>query len=69
MEYIVDRLERSHSDFQWQHKIDLHKVVIIKLQDKIKVRRLMNREPLLFHLMLKQGITWFTLATEKQETV
>ena len=29
----------------------------------------MNRQPLLFHLMLKQGITWFTLATEKQETV
>ena len=45
-------------------KIDLPKIVIIKLQDKIKVRRLMNREPLLFHLMLKQGITWLTLATE-----
>ena len=50
-------------------KIDLPKVVIIKLQDKIKVKRLMNREPLLYHLMLKQGITWFTLATETQETV
>ena len=42
------------------NKIDLPKIVIIKLQDKIKVRRLMIREPLLFHLMLKQGITWFT---------
>ena len=30
------------------NKIDLPKIVIIKLQDKIKVRRLMNREPLLF---------------------
>ena len=50
-------------------KIDLPKVVVIKLQDKIKVRRLMNREPLLFRLMLKQGITWFTLATETQETM
>ena len=29
----------------------------------------MNREPLLFHLMLKQGITWFTLATGTQETM
>ena len=29
----------------------------------------MNREPLLFHLILKQGITWFALATETQETV
>ena len=51
------------------NKIDLPQVVIIKLQDKIKVRRLMYRKALLFHLMLKQGITWFTLATETQETV
>ena len=51
------------------NKIDLPKVVIVKLQDKIKVRRLMNRKPLLFHLMLKQGITWLSLATETQETM
>ena len=51
------------------NKIDLPKTVVIKLQDKIKVRRLMNRKSLLFYLMLKQGITWFTLATETQETV
>ena len=50
-------------------KIDLPKVVVIRLQDKIKVIRLMDREPLLFHLMLKQGITWSTLATEIQETM
>ena len=50
-------------------KIDLPKIVVIKLQDKMKVRRLKNRKPLLFYLMLKQGITWFTLATETQETV
>ena len=35
------------------NKIDLPRVVIIRLQDKFKVRQLMNREPLLFHLMLK----------------
>ena len=29
----------------------------------------MNREPLLFNLMLTQGITWFTLAAGMQETV
>ena len=50
-------------------KIDLPRVVIIKLQGKIKVRWLMNKEPFLFHLMLKQGITWFTLATGTQETM
>ena len=50
-------------------KIDFPRVVIIKLQDKIKVRQLMKREPLLFHLLLKQGITWYTLATGTQETM
>ena len=48
-------------------KIDLPRVVLIKLQDKIKVICLMIREPLLFHLMLNQWITWFTLATGTQE--
>ena len=51
------------------HKIDLPRVIIIKLQDKIKVKQLMNRELLFFHLMLKQGIMWFTLAPGTQETV
>ena len=52
-----------------ENKINLPRVVTIKLQDKIKVRHLMKREPLLFHVMLKQGITWFTLATGMQKTV
>ena len=52
-----------------ENKISLPRVVTIKLQDKIKVRCLMKREPLLFHLILKQGITLFTLATGTQETV
>ena len=51
------------------NKIDLPKIVVIKLQDKIKLRGLMNKEPLLFHLMLKQGIKWFTLAIEMQKSM
>ena len=51
------------------NKIDLPRVVIIKLQDKFKIRQLRKREPLLFHLMLKQGIMWFTLTAGTQETV
>ena len=51
------------------NKIDLPKIVVIKLQDKIKVKRLMYRKPLLFHLILKQGITWFTLVIETHETM
>ena len=70
--YLWDTLEIDWKEVTVtfnDNKIDLPKIVVIKLQDKIKVRRLMNRKSLLFHLMLKQGITWFTLATEVQETV
>ena len=52
-----------------ENKINLPRVITIKLQDKIKVRHLMNSGPLLFHLMLTQGITWYILATGMQETV
>ena len=46
-------------------KIDLPKIVAIKILDKIKLRRLMNREPLNFHV-IRQGITWFNLETETE---
>ena len=51
------------------NKINLPRVVTIKLQDKMKIRCLMKKEPLLFNVMVKQGITWFTLALGTQETV
>ena len=51
------------------NKMDLPRVVIIKHQDKFKVRQLIKREPLLFNLILKQGITWFPLAAGTQEPV
>ena len=51
------------------NKIELPKIVTIKMLDKIKVRRLMNREPLIFHMMIRQGITWFNLETEIPEIV
>ena len=70
--YIWDML-----DIHWKevtmtfndNKINLPRVVTNNLQDKIKARCLMKREPLLFHLMLKHGIMWFNLATDMQETV
>ena len=37
---------------------------MIKLRDEFKIRHMMKREQLLFHVMLKQGITWFTLASQ-----
>ena len=45
------------------NKIHLPKSVTIKFRDKFKFRHLVRREPLLFHIMLKQGFTWFTLAS------
>ena len=68
MGYIGDRFEKVTVIFNG-NKIYLPKVVVIKLQHKIKVRRLMNGGSLLFHLKLKQEIMWFTLATETQETM
>ena len=63
--YLWDTLEIDWKEVTVtvnDNKINLTRVVIIKLQDKLKIRCLMDREPLLFHIMLKQGITWFTLA-------
>ena len=51
------------------NKIELPKIVKIKMWEKIKVRRLMNRELLIFHVMIRQGITWFNLETEIPEIV
>ena len=39
------------------NKINLPRIVTIKFRDKIKITCLMKKEALLFHIMLKQGIT------------
>ena len=70
--YIWDILEIDWKEVTVtsnNNKINLPRVVMIKLQDKVKIRCLMRRGPLLFHLMLEQGITWFTLATGTEQTV
>ena len=67
--YIWDTLEIDWKEVTVtfnENKINLPRAVTTKLQDKIKIRHLMKREPLLFHLMLKQGIMWFTLAAGTQ---
>ena len=46
------------------NKMDLPKIVTIKIQDKIRVRRMISKEPLNFHMMVRQGITWYNLETE-----
>ena len=51
------------------NKINLPKIVTIKFRDKFKIRHMMKREPLLFYIMLKQELIWFTLASNTHETV
>ena len=51
------------------NKVELPKIVAIKIHDKIKIRRLMNRQPLNFHMMIRQGIAWFQLEAEIPEVV
>ena len=51
------------------NKVELPKIVEIKICDKIKVRRLMNRQPLNFHMMKRPGITWFNFEAEIPEVV
>ena len=70
--YIWDTLEIEWKEVSVtfnDNQINLPRVVTIKLKDKIKIRCLMKKEPLLFHIMLKQGITLFTLASDTQNTV
>ena len=63
--YIWDTLEIDWKEVSVtfnDNKINLPRGVTIKLKDKIKIRCLMKKEHLLFHIMVKQGIPWFTLA-------
>ena len=50
------------------NKVNLPKSVTIKFRDKFKIRRMMKREPLLFHVMLKQGFNWFRVAPNDPPT-
>ena len=45
------------------NKINFPASVIIALRDKFKIGCIVKREPLHFHIMLKQGMTWFPLAS------
>ena len=65
--YLWDTLEINWNKITVtvnDNKIDLPKIVTIKMWDKIKIRRLMNREMLILHVMIRQGITWYNLETE-----
>ena len=52
------------------NKINILASVIIPLRDKFKIRFIIKWDPLLFHVILKQSMTWFPLVTnDSSETV
>ena len=42
--------------------INLPGSVIVPFRDKFKIRQMIGSKPLLLHLMLKQGQTWYPLS-------
>ena len=62
--YLWDTLEINWDKIKLvfnSNEIKLPKLVKIKIKDKIRVRRMMSRETRNFHIMVKQGMTWFNL--------
>ena len=67
--YLWDTLEIDWNGTKLSfngNEIDLPKIIMIKIPDKIRVRRMMNRESQSFHIMIKQGITWYNLEIETE---
>ena len=68
--YVWDILEIDWSGVKVTFNgkvINLPKSIMIKIWDKFKVRQMMGNQPLLCHLMLKQGFNWFMLTQENPE--
>ena len=65
--YIWDVLKIDWSEVKVTLMENLQSIPV-KIWDKFKVRHMMDSQPILFHLMLKQGFTWFTLTPKEQET-
>ena len=62
--WIWDVLEIDWTDISMTlngNEINLPSSVVILLRDTFRARKLLRKQLLLFHVMLKQGKTWFTL--------
>ena len=49
------------------NKINLPTSITIRFKNKFKIRCIVKRNTLFFHIMLKQGMTWFTLASNNPQ--
>ena len=68
--YVWDILEIDWSKVKVTFNgkvIYLTKSITIKIWDKFKIRCMIENQPLLFHLMLKQGFNWFALTQESSD--
>ena len=64
--YLWDTLEINWDKIKLSfnsNEIQLPQLVTIKIQDKIRVRRIMSRETQNFHIMIKLGMMWYNLET------
>ena len=65
--YIWDILEMEWKEVKVTFNgkvVNLQKSITIKLLDKFKVRHMVESQPLLSHLILKQGFNCFMLASK-----
>ena len=65
--YLWDTLEINWNGIKLSfndNEIDLPKIIMIKMRDKIRVRRMIYKESQNLHIMIKQGIMWYNLETE-----
>ena len=65
--YLMDTLEINWDKIKLtfnDSEIKLPQFIIIKMQDKIRIRRMMSKDTQRSHVMIKQGITWYNPEAE-----
>ena len=65
--YLWDTLEINSDKIKLSlnsNEIELPQIITVKMQDKIRIRRMISKETKNFHIMIKQGITWYDLEME-----
>ena len=60
LEINWDKIKLTFNDSE----IKLPRLVTIKMQDKIRIRRMMSKDMQNSHIMIKQGITWYNPEAE-----
>ena len=60
LEINWDKIKLTFNDSE----IKLPRLVTIKMRDKIRMRRMMSKDMQNFHVMIKQGITWYNPEAE-----